>query len=195
MTPAAAVQIAQAVYSAAPHIGDENTAARATRYPPDALAFPGSNNFACWLADLDAGAIPVAGLGRVHQGFWRAWCEIRQHVLALPYVATTIGHSEGAALAILAAADLCAAGRPPAAVYAFEPPRVSADGTIGALLAAHGVALHLYRNGNDVVPIVPRVLEPWQHPGPLTQVGVPSHPFPNVEDHLMQNVVRGVLAA
>ena len=192
MTPLEAALLAQRVYTDAPIIGQAASAARAVVYG-SAVAFPGTDNLACWLADLDAAAVDVPGLGRLHAGFWGAWREISAQVLALP-MDTLIGHSEGAALAILCAASMCQAGKPPKVVYAFEPPRVSADTTLAQLFHAHGVELHLYRNGLDVVPDVPRLLEDWQHPAPLQLIGHASVPFPNVEDHLMVNVIAALTA-
>ena len=194
MTPLEAALIAQAVYSAPPVVGVPASAGRATVYgaAQDALAIPGSDNIACWLADLDALAVTVPGFGRIHQGFWTAWLEIRDAVLDLQGLTTMIGHSEGGALALLCAANLCLISRPPKAVWAFEPPRITTDDALAKLFAAHGVELHLYRNGLDVVPIVPRLLESWQHPAPLIEIGMPCLPFPNVQDHLIQNVVASL---
>jgi pimeloyl-ACP methyl ester carboxylesterase len=189
MTPLEAALIAESVYSAPPVIGHPNAAARAVVFP-GAIAFPGTDNIACWLADLDVVAVNVPGFGRLHAGFWQAWNEIRDQVLALDGIDVCIGHSEGAALALLCAAHLCLIGKAPSQVFAFEPPRISADGTLKAVLDA--VELNLYRNGNDVVPIVPRLLETWQHPSPLISIGVASAPFPNVEDHLIANVVASI---
>jgi hypothetical protein len=155
------------------------------------VAFPGSNNVACWLADLDATTVTVDPLGALHAGFWNAWHEIADDVIAQP-VDVAIGHSEGAALAILWAAQLCLAGRPPKEVFAFEPPRVTCDDTLANLFKANGVTLHLFRNGNDVVTQVPRLLEDWQHPGPLTAIGVPIHAFDNIDDHLMPRVIAAL---
>jgi len=186
--------IAQAAYSDPPDIGRADTAARAIKtVNADGLivTFPGTSNLACWLADLDVSVVGVEGLGTLHEGFWNALGEIEADLLALdPDV--TCGHSEGGALAILYAAVLCLDGRPPKAVYAFEPPRVSVDNTLASLLTQHGVQLLLTQNGEDVVPLVPRLLHDWQHPGPLTRIGKASEPFPNVEDHLIENVIRAL---
>ncbi|KIP14694.1 lipase family protein [Burkholderia sp. MSHR3999] len=191
MTPRDYALLAQRAYTTPPQIGVEAGSARAI-VEGSAVAFPGTNNVACWLADLDVGAVTIDGLGVLHAGFWRAFCSIRDPLLALPTPAATVGHSEGAALAILFAAVLCQVGRPPKEVYAFEPPRISADGGLGALLAARGVRIHLYRNGEDVVPLVPRLLHPWQHPAPLVAIGKPSWPVPNVEDHFIERVIEAL---
>jgi hypothetical protein len=192
MTPLEAAKLAQSAYTDAPTYGDHDGAGRVVVYGA-AVAFPGTDNICCWLADLDAMAVDVPGFGRVHCGFHDAWEEIAGPVLDLP-VDTLIGHSEGAALAILASAAMCLAGNPPKVVFAFEPPRVTCDDTLARLFHSNGVELHLYRNGLDVVPDVPRMLEDWQHPGPLTLIGHASVPFPNVEDHLMTHVIAALTA-
>ena len=191
MTPQDYARLAQRAYLVQPQIGAESSAARAI-VEGDAVAFPGSNNVACWLADLDADVVQVDGFGALHHGFWKAFNTISAKLMELPAPAVTVGHSEGAALAILFAAQLCIAGRPPRAVYGFEPPRVSADGTLGSLLKAHGVQVNLYRNGQDVVPLVPRLLRAWQHPAPLIEIGRAAWPVPNVEDHKLVRVIQAL---
>lgn len=191
MTPLEAALLALDVYAAPPDFGAQFGAGRAKTYGT-AVAFPGTDNIACWLADLDVGTMDLSGFGRVHAGFFEAWLEVRDGVIKLPQIDVTVGHSEGAALALLAAANLCLLGRPPKQVYAFEPPRITTDGTLAALFQANGVELNLYRNGFDVVPIVPRLLKDWQHPGPLMYIGTPLRPYPNVEDHSMQNVITSL---
>lgn len=195
MTPADYALLAARAYSEPPTIGLPCSAARAVVFDTGVVGFPGTNNLACWLADLDATAVDVPGLGRLHHGFWKAFQQIEGPLMALIGVEATVGHSEGAALAILYAAQLCIAGKPPKAVYAFEPPRLSACGTLAALFAAHGVELMLTQNGNDVVPDVPRLLEPWQHPAPLQRIGRAALPFPNVDDHLIAHVVVALATA
>ena len=191
MTPQDYARLAQRAYSVKPQIGAPASAARAI-VEGDAIAFPGSDNLACWLADLDVDVVKVDGLGLLHRGFWKAFSTISSQLLALPAAAVTVGHSEGAALAILFAAALCMAGRPPRAVYGFEPPRVSADPTLANLLSAHGVEVNLYRNGQDVVPMVPRLLRAWQHPAPLIEIGRAAWPMPNVEDHKIARVIQAL---
>lgn len=192
MTPADYARLAARAYTEPPMIGLASSAARALVFSPGVVGFPGTDNLACWLADLDATVVDVRGLGRLHAGFWSAFQQISAPLMALPDVQVTLGHSEGAALALLFAAQLCLVGRPPREVYAFEPPRVSADGTIAALFAAHQVKLTLTRNGEDVVPMVPRLLQPWQHAAPLQQIGHAVLPLPNVQDHSIDRVVAAL---
>ncbi|MBP0589197.1 lipase [Paraburkholderia sp. LEh10] len=192
MTPRDYALLAQRAYTTLPLIGLEASAARAIT-EGNAVAFPGTNNGACWRTDVEVAITRVEGLGYLHAGFWQALCSIVGPLLALPCVDVTVGHSEGAALALLHAALLCQIGRPPREVYAFEPPRVSVDGTIAALLQARGVQLHLYRNGLDIVPLVPpSLVHTWQHPAPLIAIGKPSLPVPNVADHSIDRVIAAL---
>ncbi len=135
----------------------------------------------------------MAGLGRVHEGIWTAWQEVAQGVMSLQGVQGLVGHSEGAAIALLAAGALCLAGRPPLIVWAWEPPRVRCDGVLRELLAKHNVVVHVMHHGQDLVPDVPApvpwVME-WQHPAEVRGFGVAAYPFPNVADHLLPGILR-----
>jgi triacylglycerol lipase len=181
--------LAQEAYSAKPDIGKADSASRAIVRQTEAglcIVFPGTDNLDCWGADFDVSPISVPGIGDVHRGFWNALQAISVPLLAAigDQPVTLVGHSLGASLAILAAASLTAAGKPPLAVYAFEPPRVSPDLTIRTLLAK--VPLHLYWNGLDIVPNLPFG---WQHSGLVTHIGRPALPIPNIEDHKIGNVI------
>ncbi|WP_257819843.1 lipase family protein [Burkholderia glumae] len=195
MTPHDFALLAREAYTAPPDIGVADSASRAIVRQTAAglvVAFPGTDNVASWLADLDVLPIDVAGVGLVHRGFWGAWSAIASAVAAAigAQPVTLVGHSLGAALAICAAAALTSAGRAPAAVYGFEPPRVAAGPRLGLLLAA--VQINLFKNGNDVVPDVPLG---WRHVALLTHIGVPALPFPNVEDHAIDRFIAALAPA
>jgi predicted lipase len=189
MSPRDYALIAQEAYTAKPDIGNADSASRAIVRHTDSglcIAFPGTDNAACWVTDLDAVPMSVPGVGNVHRGFWQAWQAIAVPVLAAVAgdPVTLIGHSLGAAIAVMAAAEMTLSGNPPAAVFAFEPPRVSPGIAVRALLS--GVQMHLYRNGLDIVPDVPLG---WQHAGLLTHIGKPVLPLPNVIDHSIERVI------
>jgi triacylglycerol lipase len=195
MTPHDLALIAQEAYDAAPDIGVADSASRAIlRHTPVGLvvAFPGSNNIPSWIADLDIETVNVPGVGDVHKGFWDAWQAIRVPVLAASagQPVTLVGHSLGAALALMAAADMTASGNPPVAVYGFEPPRVSGDSALAELLK--DVPMLLTLDGKDIVPDLPPEL---QHARPLEEIGEPFLPVPNVEDHLMPRVLKAIAAS
>jgi hypothetical protein len=195
MTPRDYALIAQEAYTAAPDIGKADSASRAiVRQTADGLvvAFPGSDNAACWEVDFDAEPIAVAGAGRVHGGFWRAWQAISVDVLAAigGRPVTLVGHSLGGALAIMCAIEMVVSGNAPVAVYGFEPPRVSPGADIATLLAR--VPVTLYRNGLDIVPTLP---PDWEHAAPLVSIGTPELPFPNTLDHKLERVITALGAA
>jgi hypothetical protein len=111
--------------------------------------------------------------------------------MGLQGVQGLVGHSEGAAIALLAAGALCVAGRPPLVVWAWEPPRVSCDGVLRALLEANHIVVHVMHHGNDLVPDVPDVVfMDWQHPADVVRFGQAALPFPNVQDHMMPGILR-----
>lgn len=201
LNPLTYALLAEEAYSAKPQIGAEDSSARAiieSTIDGTAFAFPGTNNLACWLADLDCGVVGT-GLGRVHNGFNSSalsiLSEIETKLSTMPPPAILCGHSEGAALALLIGGYLCLAGKAPLAIFGFEPPRVTTDDILAALLNKFGVAVYLTDNGNDVVPQVPRLLQSWRHPAPLTMIGTATEPFPNATDHEMARVVAAVRAA
>ncbi len=192
MTPRDYALLAQEAYSATPDIGKADSASRAIVRQTAAglvVVFPGTDNLDSVVADLDVHPIDVIGVGQVHHGFWAAWAAIAAPVLAAVggRPVTLVGHSLGAAIAIMAASAMVAGGSAPSAVYGFEPPRVSTNGSVAALLAK--VPLSLYKNGNDIVPDLPL---DWRHAGAIQQIGRATMPFPNVKDHAIARVIMAL---
>jgi triacylglycerol lipase len=181
--------LAQEAYSAKPDIGKADSASRAIVRQTEAglcIAFPGSDNDACWLTDFDVRTVNVPGVGEIHRGFWLAWSAIADDVVKAigDQPVTLVGHSLGGALAVCAAVALTLAGKPPAAVYGFEPPRVSPD--LGARTLLSKVPVHLYKFGSDPVPDVPLG---WHQAALLTHIGPPATLMPRIADHMMDKIV------
>jgi hypothetical protein len=192
MSPRDYALLAQEAYTATPDIGVDGSASQAIVRHTEAglcIAFTGTENLDGWGADFDVVPVSVLGAGDVHRGFLDAWRAISGPVLAAisGQPVTLVGHSLGAAIAIMCAMDMTLAGSPPAAVFGFEPPRVSPDLTIRTLLAK--VPVHLYKNGLDIVPDVP---PGWNHAALLTHIGKPALPFPNVQDHAIARVIQAL---
>jgi predicted lipase len=192
MTPRDFALLAQEAYTAVPDIGKADSASRAiVRHTAAGLvvAFPGTDNLASFAADFDIEPFEVAGIGRVYRGFWDAWDAISLPVLAAAagQKVTLVGHSLGAAIALMCAAYMTVGGNAPAAVYGFEPPRVGID--TGVCTALAGVPVFLFKNGNDVVPDVP---PGGIHAAPLAQIGTAALPFPNITDHQIARVIAAL---
>lgn len=193
MTPYDFCLIAQEAYTAPPDIGVADSASRAIVRQTESglvMAFPGSDNLPCWITDLDIATVPVDGVGDVHRGFWTAWQAISAAVIQEigDTPVTLVGHSLGAAIAIMAALSLTLAGKPPVAVYGFEPPRVSKG--LGAAAVLVNVDVVLFKNGGDVVPDLPPLMN---HAALLTHIGSPA--LPNVPDHYISRVLGSLAAA
>lgn len=193
LDPLTYARLAEESYLAKPDIGIADSAARAiVRSTADgkAVICPGTNNIACWLADLDATPTETR-LGGIHAGFNLGALAIYDAVEQIAPGALA-GHSEGADLVLGLAGYLCVAGKPPKFVYAFEPARMCIDDTLAGILKNCGVQVFACRNGQDVVPLVPRVLFPWRMPAELVAIGQASEPFPNVADHAMARVTAAL---
>jgi predicted lipase len=187
--------LAQEAYSVAPDIGKVDGASRAIVRQTAAglvVAFRGSDDEDSWLTDFDAVPMNVPGVGEVHRGFWQAWKVIAVDVLAAidGKPVTIVGHSLGGALALMAAIEMVISGNPPSAVYGFEAPCVSPGSNVAQLLAS--VPVSIYRNGLDIVPIVP---PDWPPAAPLIRIGTPELPFPNTLDHQLEKVIAALAAA
>lgn len=193
MTPRDFALLAQEAYTAAPDIGKADSASRAIVRQTAAglvVAFRGSDDEESWLTDFDIELVEVPGAGRLHRGFWQAWKVIAVDVLAAinGRPVTLVGHSLGAAMAIMAAIEMTISGNRPAALYGFEPPRVSPGCSVRALLAP--VPMWLYRNGGDLVPNLPLG---WKHAGALEFIGAPA--LPNLRDHEIARVITALPAS
>jgi len=194
MTPLDFALLSREAYLSSPDIGDEDSASRAIlRHTPAGLcvAFPGSDNIHCWLYDFDILLCDIPEFGVVHAGFFRAWKGISDKVMIAinRNPVTFVGHSLGAAMAIIAAAYAQSKGINVSSVWAFEPPRVSIGIKAEKFFSDAKIPITLYKNGSDIVPDLPIGL---RHPCALTHIGQPASPFPSIKDHMIDNVINSL---
>jgi hypothetical protein len=137
------------------------------------LVFRGTAEAKDWLTDLNADKVPYGSHSAavlpfiattyVHEGFWKAWCSVRDEILdyfvriyAQERKILVTGHSLGGALALIAAHQLSIEMRHRGSVrlYTFGQPRVLNESGVGeANLLLLGY--HRFVHNNDVVARVP----------------------------------------
>jgi len=176
--------LAERAYTDAPTVGKADSASRMHVYG-DIHVFRGTDDVLSVLADADCEIADVHGMGRVHAGFYRALAVILPACLALPRPVAVTGHSLGAAMAVIYAAVLAQLGCV-VPVYAFEPPRLCADGVMADLFRGKQVPWYATRNGNDLVTQIPWMLT---LPAPLTHIGQAALPIDNIADHGINRVI------
>ena len=193
MTPFDAALLAQAAYDDAPDIGTAKSPGCCIVRDVDVgrvIAFPGTDSFGDLLTDFSIATDAPALLGPVHGGFWKAYASIKAQIIeaASGHLVTFVGHSLGAALATIAAADFRANGNPVVGVYAFAPPKVSPGQVLASVLL--NTPVNQYRKGNDIVPTVPPA---WFHGSPvMNSIGQPCYPFLNLKDHALAGYISAL---
>ena len=134
------------------------------------LVFRGTSDVSDWLKNLDVELIDLAEKGRVHQGFYKAlmkvWPKLEAKLAKLEGPTYYCGHSLGAALAIVAAAQ---AETKPRGVYAYGCPRIG-DPELAKSLEP--VAIYRIVNHLDVVTTVPPTVKflDYTHAGTLCYI-------------------------
>ena len=129
------------------------------------LAFRGSKSVRNFIADAEFSLVPtdICDGCTADQGFWESWVEARTGVVATlkataaKYPSSKVvvtGHSLGAAIAELAAAEIKKAGTP-ADLYTFGSPRVS-GAALADFVSNQGMgSIYRVTHLNDPVPRLP----------------------------------------
>lgn len=147
------------------------------------LAFRGSYSARNWIAD---GEFPFTDPGlcngcKAELGFWSSWEYVRDNVTkhldsaksANPtYELVVVGHSLGAAVATLAAADL-RGNYPSTTVYAFASPRVANPALADYITAQQNN--YRFTHTNDPVPKLPMLTMGYVHVSPEYFITSPNN--------------------
>ncbi|CAI7569470.1 unnamed protein product [Penicillium glandicola] len=148
------------------------------------LAFRGSYSVRNWLADFSF-VYTIPGLCDgcfAELGFWTSWLVVRDDIIAElseafsqnpDYELVVVGHSLGAAIATLAAADLRGKGYPSAKLYAYASPRV-ANLPLANYITAQGNN-YRFTHTNDPVPKVPLLAMGYVHISPEYWITSPNN--------------------
>jgi len=142
------------------------------------ISFRGSDNLENWIKDLDfpkQTAYPKCSGCKIHGGFLSAWTEVQDQVIlevlrllkVMPDAKVFVtGHSLGAAMAVLCAAELGASehslGKKIEAVYTFGQPRVGNQ----AFHDFYGTGEHVswrVTHYRDIVPHLPPEILGFHH--------------------------------
>lgn len=148
------------------------------------LAFRGSYSDRNWIADFE---FPFTDPGlcdgcKAELGFWTSWTNVRDEVMkhlnetmaANPdYTFVVVGHSLGAAIATLAAADLRTKGYPSAIFYAFASPRVANPAF--ATFITNQSNNYRFTHTNDPVPKLPMLSMGYVHVSPEYWITAPNN--------------------
>ncbi|KAJ5782957.1 hypothetical protein N7457_004731 [Penicillium paradoxum] len=148
------------------------------------LAFRGSYSVRNWIADVTFfHTNPHLCHGCLAElGFWTSWKLVRDDIMQQlkdafsqnpGYELVIVGHSLGAAVATLAAADLRGKGYPSAKLYAFASPRV-ANRALAEHITAQGNN-YRFTHTNDPVPKLPLLSMGYVHISPEYWITTPDN--------------------
>ncbi|KAJ0416363.1 Alpha/Beta hydrolase protein [Aspergillus carlsbadensis] len=138
------------------------------------VSFRGSRTIDTWIANLDFGkdSIDLCSGCEVHGGFWRSWevvadditSGIESALATYPgYTVVFTGHSFGAAVATLGAAQLRNAGYA-IELYPYGSPRVGNEELVQYI--TNQGSTYRVTHTNDIVPRLPPMLFGFSHTSP-----------------------------
>ncbi|KAJ6103545.1 mono and diacylglycerol lipase precursor [Penicillium capsulatum] len=161
------------------------------------LAIRGSYSVRNWIADVE---FPYTNPHlcdgcQAELGFWDSWTNVRDPVSKVinetldshsGYDLVVVGHSLGAGVATLAAADLRTKGHPEAKLYAYASPRV-ANSALAKFITAQKNN-HRFTHTDDPVPKLPLLAMGYVHVSPEYYITSPNNATVSAKD---VNVLEG----
>jgi predicted lipase len=147
------------------------------------VSFRGSTTIDAWITNFDFGTTntDICSGCTAHRGFWNSWVDARDRVTpavkqassTFPnYKVTVVGHSLGAAIASLAAAQLRNYGLT-VALYNFGSPRIGGTKISTYISNQPGGNFRMTHN-NDPVPKLPLLTMGYVHISPEYYISKPN---------------------
>ncbi|KAF1808669.1 alpha/beta-hydrolase [Eremomyces bilateralis CBS 781.70] len=147
------------------------------KYSMIVVGFRGSRSMRNYIADLtfEGESVNLAGCKNCkgHKGFWNSWQEAKEQVVRAVrqvsaenpgYQIVFTGHSLGAAVATLAAADMRTMGLD-ISLYTFGAPRVG-DSSLSTFISNQPGGNYRLTHGSDLIPQLPPLLFGYRHISP-----------------------------
>ena len=153
------------------------------------IVFRGSESEQDWLRDFEASPVMHPQLGMVEDGFLKGMQDVFRWLrVSGPPTPIITGHSLGGAHAVILAALYTANDILWQELVTFGCPRPGYQ-ALRNLLRGHNMTA--YRNGNDVVPTVPRAFLWWAYRSYTnwTHIGEGDDP---ISDHLIENYIEAL---
>lgn len=155
------------------------------------LSFRGSYSARNWIADVE---FPYTNPGlcdgcAAELGFWSSWDNVREPVSKVinetvkahsDYEVVVVGHSLGAGIATLAAADLRVKGHPSIKLYAYASPRV-ANSALAKFITAQKNN-YRFTHIDDPVPKLPLLAMGYVHVSPEYYITAPNNATVSASD-------------
>ncbi|KAF1842365.1 alpha/beta-hydrolase [Cucurbitaria berberidis CBS 394.84] len=147
------------------------------------VSFRGSTSIDAWRTnfEFDTTATDICSGCTAHHGFWNSWLDARDRVIPAvkqasttfpSYQITVTGHSLGAAIATLGAAQLRNSGYT-AALYTFGSPRIGGT-KISSYISNQSGGNYRVTHWNDPVPKLPLLTMGYVHTSPEYYINKPN---------------------
>ncbi|MCJ1321499.1 hypothetical protein MMC15_006844 [Xylographa vitiligo] len=143
------------------------------------VAFRGSDSWSNWVVNLEVIRVATGWCDNcnVHDGYWKSWHEIKDRIIPLlekavkehpDYRIIITGHSLGAAIATLAAAEIRMIGSHYmkfTELYSYGSPRIG-NRALAAFLSMQSKLSYRITAGDDPIPRMPGAILGYRHVSP-----------------------------
>ncbi|MCJ1403638.1 hypothetical protein MMC11_006861 [Xylographa trunciseda] len=151
------------------------------------VAFRGSDSWTNWVVNLEVIRVPTGWCDdcNVHDGYWKSWHEIKDKIVPLvkravkehpEYRIIITGHSLGAAVATIAAAEIRMIGphyMKFTELYSYGSPRIG-NRALAAFLSTQSKLSYRITAADDPIPRMPGAILGFRHLSP--EYWIPTRP-------------------